>query len=130
MTDFTEGQLIALLKGLYEIKRQRNDLDDAYKKASEPVRAWLDAHPGEQLYDGESRIVARLQDRTGAPELDVISLYQKDPETILGLASFGCLKLDAKAWQAIQGKSISAENAKPYLMPGKASVALILDKEK
>ena len=127
--DFTEAELTTMLKGLWEIKHQRDDLDKAYKKGTLPVRDWLAAHPGDFLRDGETGVVAKLQERQGTPELDMISLYQKDTETILDLASFGCLKLDAKGWQGIQGKSMVAERAKPFLMPGKGSMALLIDKE-
>lgn len=127
---FTERDLIGLLAGAYALKRQRDDLDKAYKTATKPVREWLEAHPGERLWDGENSLFATLQERSGSQRLDAMSLTEKRPDLLAWLASQGCLSLDNRAYAAVEDKAIQALDVKPFLMPGKRSMALILDKEK
>ena len=128
--EFTEAQLTALLPGIYQLKRMRDDSADQYKNATAPIRAWLDAHPGDFLRDGETGISARLQDRKGSQEIDAIRLAEAKPELLLWLARQGCLKLDANGWKGMVGKAIEVDDARGFLMPGKGSVALLIDKEK
>jgi len=129
MSDFTEAELTVMLRGLYAIKHQRDDLDKAYKKGSQPVRDWLDLHPGDFLRDGETGIVAKYQERNGPEDMDVIGLAQERPELCIDLAKRGCLRLDNGVWKALQGKTAAALDAAGFLMSGKGSVALLIEKE-
>ena len=88
------------------------------------MRAWLEKHPGEFLYDGESRVAAQLRDRRGPPQLDVLGLAERHPELITWLARMGALKLDRDMWAALQAKAIEVERIKPFIMPGKGTTAL------
>ena len=129
-SDFTAAQLEAMLPSLLALRRQRDDLDRAYKKAAEPVRAYLDAHPGEELRDGESGITACLQERAGGLALDVMTLAEKAPHLLTWLAVRGGLKLDATAWKAIKDKAAEAVDLKRYTYPAGGTTALIIEKEK
>ena len=128
--EFTAADLEAMLPALFDMRRERERLDGAYKTASGPVRAWLDAHPGEQLREGESGISATLQERRGSDELDVIRLAENRADLLLWLALHGCLRLDGAAWKALQGKAAETVGVKPFLMPGRGSTALIIDRER
>jgi hypothetical protein len=126
---FTPAQLEGMLPGLYENRRLREQYGGAYKTGSKPVRDWLDAHPGERLMDGESRVYAQLQPRPGSLKLDAMKLADKRPELLVWLAAQGALNLDLKAWEALQGKAIEVDDIKTFTHPGKGSEALLIEKE-
>jgi hypothetical protein len=128
--EFTEASVVALLPGIYQLKRMRDDTAKRYETATKIVRAWLDAHPEDFLRDGETGISARLQARAGAQEIDAIRLAEVKPDLLLWLARQGCLKLDANGWKGMVGKAVEIDDARGFLLPGKGSVALLIDKEK
>lgn len=78
----------------------------ATKKLFEPLgerlKAWLLAHPDEELVDGEHRLRAYLQEgNSSAPRpMDLNALYDHDPALFLQLLRNGCLRADEKAVKA------------------------------
>jgi hypothetical protein len=127
--DFTEAQLTAMLPTVYALKKQRDAAKSTYDKACKPFRDWLDAHPGDFLRDGETGVVAKLQERSGTEELDAITLAAQHPQVFINLGLHGCLRLNPSVWKAIKDMVIEGVDAAGYIHPGKGSVALIIDRE-
>ena len=125
--EFTAGELEAMLPGLLVIRRLRDSQDAAYKTGAAAIRSWLDAHPGEELFEGETRTRAWLESRAGSLELDAIGLAEKRPELLLWLAAKGALKLDGKAWLALQGKAAEVLDINPFIGRSGGGDALKID---
>ena len=126
---FTEAQLIPLLNAYLTHRTARDRADRAMKIAAEPIRQFLERHGG-QLYDGENRITAALQDKRGTPELDTMTMAEQEPSLLEWLAAHGCLKLDAKAFAALEGKAPETLRAKDFMSPGPGSQALKIERER
>ena len=127
--EFSERELLAMLVGLYEIKRQERDAKRAYEKGAKPVRDWLDAHPGETLRDGETGIEGRLQPRQGSPDLDVMRLAEANPDLLRWAAVRGILRLDLAAFRALDGKAREMVEIGDFMAPGAGSEALVIQRD-
>src|SRR3989304_3934640 len=113
--EFTAGELEAMLPGLLVIRPLRDSQDAAYKTGAAAIRSWLDAHPGGELFEGESRTRAWVESRAGSLDLDADGRAEKRPELLLGLAMKGAVKLDGKAWLALQGKAAEVLDINPFI---------------
>ena len=103
-TEDDAGAMEALLKPYVAIREQKQPLETALDAWGKRLKAWLQAHPGEQLIDGEHNIVAELQTRRGTPQYDLITLAERDPVLFERLLKTGCLRVDHKSVQAQQGQ--------------------------
>ena len=127
--EFNEGELEAMLPGLWKLRRDRDDLGRAYNTGKKPIDDWLDQHPGEQLRDQETGTFASLQIRKGRPQLDLITLQRELPDVVDKLAELGLLVLDVKAFEAQEGKFAAWLDANRYVGTGPGSTALRIEKE-
>ena len=119
-----EGALVAY----DQARRDEAEGREAKDKIGAHIRWYLE-HRHPRIENEERGLVAYLQERTGAEEADLIRMAEKAPDLLLRLAWLGCLRLDAKALAVFQGKSDVPDRAKPYIMPGKSSRALIVAKK-
>lgn len=124
------ADLVRMLGAYADAKRQAKDAKDLMTTLSKPLREYLERHPGEELYDGERRIKAFLQSRTGTPELDLMTLAQNDDVLAFWALTHGLLKLDKKAWDGLAGKALEMAQLENYVSPGAGSEALQVVEEK
>ena len=91
-----QGDLEATLKTVYELRAALRKLQDDLKDMEQPVREWLNLHPGEVLQD-EHGHVAKLQPRSaGIGYSPVLEIYEKAPEIYERLLKLGLLGIESK----------------------------------
>ena len=105
-TEDDAGAMEALLKPYVNHRADKQLYETALTAWGTRIKAWLQAHPGEQLIDGEHNIVAELQPRRGSPEYDLISIAEHDPGLFDRLLKTGCLRVDHKSVLA-QGMQVA-----------------------
>ena len=125
MSEFTERELINMLDGLLAIRAKRDQYAKAFETGKKPIADYLAKHGGD-LLDGENGIRAALQDKRGAPELDLMSMAEANEGLVLWAARQGVLKLDAKVFAALDGKARETLLLKDYISPGAGSQSLII----
>lgn len=123
---FTEPQLFVLMRAYLDHRSVRDKAEKAMELAAKPIRDWLERHGGE-LYDGETRIKAALQQRKGSPELDAASLPD---ELLRWLADQHCLALNQKRYGSLEGAAAEHLRVRDYLSPGAGSQSLRVEKER
>lgn len=126
---FTEAQLIPLLQAYLTHRRTRDIADRAMKLAAGPIRDFLEKHGG-QLFDGENRITAALQDKRGTPEADLMTMAEAEPNLVTWLAEHGLLKVDWTAAKALDGKAPELLRLKDFTSPGPGSQSLRIERER
>lgn len=128
--ELSHADLVKMLGMYVDCKRERKDADDLLKTLAKPLREYLERHPGEQIYDGERRVRAFLQTKKGTPEMDLMTLTEKDPFLATWALNHGLLKLDKKAWDGLAGKAQEMAQLEKYVSPGAGSEALQVVEEK
>ena len=96
------------------------------EKAGGTLKAWLSAHPGEELYDEGSKHRAGLAVRRGASTYDVASMPDG---LVLWAARHGLLQVDAKVLDALSDKFAEVADIKKQAIPGGESTTLRVTKE-
>lgn len=89
------------------------------------LKQYLEEHPEETLFDGETQLEARLQERRGVKVLDASSIPS---ELLVWLGEHGCLLLDNTAFRALDGKFPEVLKVRDFLYPGPGSVSLQVGK--
>lgn len=128
--ELSHADLVKMLGMYVDCKKERKGADDLLKTLAKPLRDYLERHPGEQIYDGERRITASLQSRTGTPEMDLMTLTADDPFLATWALNHGLLKLDKKAWGGLAGKAQEMAQLERYVSPGAGSEALQVVEER
>lgn len=121
--DFTQADVFEMMARYVEMRDQANWYESFQKSIGNTIKEWLTKHGG-VIEDSERGSVARLQVRTGGPELDVTALAARDPGLLANLAVHGCLKLD---FQAFKEKAAFYASTKRYLYPGRTTTALVVN---
>lgn len=93
----------------------------AQDMAGARLKEYLAAHPGERPYDEETQHEAFLQTKRTAGGYDVVSMPDG---LILWAARHGCLQVDAKALDALEGKFIEGLDMKKFALPGGETTSL------
>ena len=127
--EVTERTLIGMLKGVDQLRRESTRLARAYHEAKKPLGKWLDEHPGEKLYDPETRTFAVLKGGGDNQVLDVRGLAQNEPAALLALAELALLKLDVTAFKAQEMKFQEGAIVRRYIMKEPRTARLIVDRE-
>ena len=127
--DWSEARLIPLLAVLHGLKRDKGRLERKIEKLEKPVRDYLAKHPGEALRDGEHGITARLQFRQGSEEMDVLSLAERNPALLTWAAERGLLRLNAKAYKALQGQGSEMLALKGWVNRPGGTEALVIEED-
>lgn len=120
-------ELVGYLKDYVALRRQRDLIERELRRLGDLLKAYLVDHPGEELYDGELGIRARLQERTGTESYDVTSM---PVELVHRLHEARLLAVDVKVLRALEGKDILPVDLKRYRIPGGLSHVLDVRQER
>ena len=116
-----ERKALANLREIVGIKASITEFEAERKRLEAPVRAWLDAHPGERLFDGEHGVEAYHELSQKAGGYDVAAMPAK---MVTALHKANALSVDAAMLKALEGKSVLPIDAKRYYIPGGEGKAL------
>lgn len=97
-----------------QAKSEKEGMGKAFKD-------YLEAHPDDTLYDGETGLQAVLQERHGTPAYDLVTLHENDPLLFGRLLKTGCLQVNAAAVKA-QGAQVGG--VEKYAFPAPITTAL------
>ena len=122
----THEDAVAMVSLVYAARATKRDAETSDKILTDALKTYLKDSGEIDVYDGESRLTASLQERQLAGSLDLKSMAQEMPDLLLQLALLGTLKADLKA----VSETVSAEDAAMYLRVGSKSYALIVKAEK
>ena len=92
--EIEDRDLLAMLPLYVDLRERETSAKEEKERIGKPIRKYLEEHPGETLYDGESDIEGRLQRRSSAPQYDLLSLFEREPELFKRLLHSGCLRAD------------------------------------
>lgn len=92
------GQLEGTLRELWQARQAKNAAEADNDRLSAPIRKWLAAHPGEELRDGESGVVAFATAR----RTRVYDLRRLTDEQVIALRDAGCLDLKPTLFMKLQ----------------------------
>ena len=118
--------LVSLLRAYVEARAERDNYGKRVESLGKMMKAYLEAHSGEVLWDGENKIEARLQDRSGGVTYDVISLRTHDAVLFERLFDTGCVTLDAAV---VKAQADQVAGVEKYAMPKKGTTALIVERK-
>ena len=121
--ELTAEQLVPLLRAYCEARTQREVYGKQTEQLGALIKAYLQSHPGEVLWDGETRMEARLQMRAGVI-YDLVSIRAKNPVLFDRLADLGCLTVDS---QVLKAQLDQLPGVEDYRMPGRATQALMVE---
>ena len=127
--EITERQLVGMLKSAYDMRRDAARTKKAYEQVKAAFGDWLDQHPGERLYDSETRTYAALKSGGDAQVLDVITLAREQPTALAKLAELGLLKMDMTAFQVQKTKFQEGAIVERYIIKEPRTTRLIVDRE-
>ena len=128
--DFDRADIIALLKDALAAKESAADFTKSFEKQTPPIRAYLEAHPDEDLYDGEHRIRAWLQSGGSKTKYDApASIRKANPKLYKRLWLLGCFEVDSAAVTlAIKSGYLSAGDIAPYKATGERTKSFHIDR--
>ena len=116
---------VILISPYYNLGREINRQEKQRSAWGKPIREFLEANRGEPLEDRELGLVARLQERQGPDTYDVPAM----PDAlVIWAAKQGLLNMDAKPAKALLGKFAEGLELERFRMPGRPSVALVVEK--
>ncbi len=127
--ELTERQLIGMLKGAYDMRRDAAQTKKAYEQVKAIFGEWLDRHPGEKLYDAETRTYAALKSGGDSQVLDVITLASSNPSVLVKLGELGLLKLDVTAFKVQETKFQGGAIVRAHIIKEPRTARLIVDRE-
>jgi len=125
--EVTERELVGLLKPYRQMGKEIDRLRRDRERLAKPIREWLEAHPGEDLQDGETGLRGYLEERRGGLMLDTINC---GPDLLAWAGDHGLLKLDNAALKAWEGKAPEILRLKDHCYPGGGSTALQVKEDK
>lgn len=91
------------------------DAKRSKEKAAEPIRVWLDKHPGESLRDGETDLEASLRTRQGSESYDVGRMPKA---LLLQLWQANALNVDVRMLKALSDRSSLYIDCQTWRVPG------------
>ena len=112
--------LVDLLRPYINERAERDNHGKQVERYAALLKNYLERHPGEEIFDGESGIVAKLLERHSS---DVFETERMDAKLIRDLHKVGALKVDPAVIKALGGQEI-ADRAKKYLRPGTVTAYL------
>ena len=118
--------LVSLLRAYHEARADRDNAVKRVDSLGKMMREFLESHPGEVLWDGENKIEARLQERSGGVTYDLIAIAHQDHVLFDRLFNLGILTVDAAAAKAQRDQVAGLEK---YAMPKRGTTALIVERK-
>jgi hypothetical protein len=97
-----------------QAKTEKEGMGKAFKD-------FLEEHPDDFLYDGETGLQAVLQERRGTPSYDLVTLHEQDPLLFQRLLKLGCLQVNHTAVKA-QGAQVGG--IEKFAFPAPITTAL------
>ena len=122
----THEDAVAMVSLVYAARATKRDAETSDKILTDALKTYLTDSGELDVYDGETRLTASLQERLLAGSLDLKSMAEEMPDLLLQLALLGTLKADLKA----VSETGRAADAAMYLRAGGKSYALIVKAEK
>lgn len=124
--DLTREMIVDLLRPYVEARESETTYGKAKTRLGELIKAYLEQSGDAEVYDGERNLVAHLQNRT-SEAYDV----SRAPEDLILLAwRMGALTVNVAAVKAQPAGSELKERLKPFAVPGRGSVALVVESRK
>lgn len=112
--EITGRRLLDILNKYAALRDEKTKLEREMAIIKQPIHAALER--GEEVYDGETRLRAFLQQKT-EPELDGIAMSEQRPDVLTWLANKGALKLHLPTWKALDGKAREVMLARDFISP-------------
>lgn len=134
-----QRKAVEIIKPLWEwrttekaVKAELTKLDPSasdYGKMS-PLRRWLTDHPGEELWDEEAGIVAKLRSGGSSDIYDAPSaIKNRKPQLYERLEELGCFAIDKdKLKLALQAGLIAPGDMQGFVSTGERTPSLIVEK--
>ena len=122
----THEDAVAMVSLVYAARATKRDAETSDKILTDALKTYLKDSGDLDVYDGESGLIASLQERQLAGSLDLQIMAQERPDLVLALALRGALSADIKAVSATE----YAEDAAVFLRVGGKSYALTVKAEK
>ena len=122
----THEDAVAMVSLVYAARATKRDAETSDKILTDALKTYLKDSGEIDVYDGESRLTASMQERQLAGSLDRKSMAQEMPDLLLQLALLGTLSADLKA----VGTTEHAADAVRYLRAGSKTYALTVKAEK
>jgi hypothetical protein len=123
----THEDAVAMVSLVYAARAAKRDAETSDKILTAALKQYLQDSGDLDVYDGESRLTASLQERQLAGSLDLKSMAEENPGLLIELGLIGVLSADLKALGA---NDEDAKDAALYLRAGNKSYALIVKAEK
>ena len=122
----THEDAVAMVSLVYAARATKRDAETSDKILTDALKTYLTDSGELDVYDGESRLTASLQERTLAGSLNLAHMALDEPDLVLALALAGALSADLKA----VGTTEHAADAARYLRAGSKTYALTVKAEK
>lgn len=122
----THEDAVAMVSLVYAARATKRDAETSDKILTDALKTYLKDSGEIDVYDGESRLTASLQERTLAGSLDLAHMALDEPDLVLALALAGALSADLKA----VGTTEHTADAARYLRAGSKTYALTVKAEK
>lgn len=122
----THEDAVAMVSLVYAARATKRDAETSDKILTDALKTYLKDSGEIDVYDGESRLTASLQERTLAGSLNLAHMALDEPDLVLALALAGALSADLKA----VGTTEHAADAARYLRAGSKTYALTVKAEK
>lgn len=130
----TEQDTRALVESLVLIRArrdQRKAVNDDLEALEGPVKAWLEAHPGETLADLERGITAEIEETNKPVEWDIKSMAEQHPQRVIEAALMGLLSGRTSAIRSQRGKAACADMLLDrYCMPTGVKQSLRVERQR
>jgi hypothetical protein len=123
----THEDAVAMVSLVYAARAAKRDAETSDKILTAALKQYLQDSGDLDVYDGESRLTASLQERQLAGSLDLAGMAEENPDLLRELALMGVLSADLKALGA---NGDAAVEAALYLRAGGKSYALTVKAEK
>ena len=123
----THEDAVAMVSLVYAARATKRDAETSDKILTAALKTYLKDSGEIDVYDGESRLTASLQERQLVGSLDLKSMAQENPGLLIELGLMGVLSADLKALGA---NDEDAADAARYLRAGGKSYALTVKAEK
>jgi len=123
----THEDAVAMVSLVYAARATKRDAETSDKILTAALKQYLQDSGDLDVYDGENRLTASLQERQLAGSLDLKSMAEENPGLLIELGLIGVLSADLKALGA---NDEDAKDAAMYLRAGGKSYALTVKAEK
>lgn len=118
---YEEQRIVGLLQVYDDARSTESTAKKAKDEAGKQIKDWLGKHPDEALYDGETGIEARLQERRGSDRYDVHRIPWK---LVKRLWEANALNVDLDVLKSLADRDTLPVDIQPWRVPGGVTYAL------